>query len=60
MCVPIIFFGKRFVDTVVEVFVVGKYDVTTNVVELSADQSMAFVLDRNDLNPARDVQNLRG
>lgn len=34
MCVPVIIFGKSFIDAIVEVFVVGEDNVAANVVQL--------------------------
>lgn len=35
MCVPIILLGQCLINAIVEVFVVGEYDVPTDVVKLA-------------------------
>jgi len=34
MCIPIRILGQSFIDAIVEVFVVGKDDMTTNIKQL--------------------------
>lgn len=36
MGIPIIFLGQCLINTVIKVFVVGEYNMATNVVELRA------------------------
>lgn len=42
MCVPIIFFRQCLVDTVVEVFVMGEYNMPTDIVKLAGVSAYSY------------------
>jgi len=44
MCIPIIGFGQGFIDAVVKVFVVGKDNVSSDIVELEMNLAIAVYI----------------
>ena len=59
MCVPIIFLGQRFIDTVVEILVVREDDMSADIVKLDKllELYVYYPIKRKD--KVRDAQSLQ-
>ena len=59
MCVPVILLGQCFVDAIIEVFVVRKYDMSSDIIELGIPSQHLLWSSCCQLQRHGDVQNLQ-